>query len=65
MTGFPGTPSLTISLVAHFVHTDMEASGNIEFSPNDHILNSVQHITRAASLSNYIEYDGLLRALDV
>eukprot|EP00117_Sycon_ciliatum_P005647 scpid23761/ scgid6079/ len=55
MTGFPGTPSLTRTLVAHFVHTDMEMSGNIEFAPNDHILNSVQHITRAASLSNFID----------
>ena len=55
MTGYPGVPSMTTTLVAHFVHTDLEMTGNIEFSPNDHILNGIQHITRFASLSNYME----------
>lgn len=43
LTGFPGTPDYN-TLTAHFVHTDYELTGSIEYS--DAELNQVQHITR-------------------
>ncbi|EGD77258.1 hypothetical protein PTSG_12712 [Salpingoeca rosetta] len=50
LTNFPGVPDFN-TLTAHFIHTDFELVGDISFSdPN---LDSVQHITRAASMSNY------------
>ena len=49
LTNYPGVPDFK-TLTAHFVHTANEMTGNIDFSdPN---LTAVQHITRAASLSN-------------
>eukprot|EP00043_Microstomoeca_roanoka_P006639 m.64551 g.64551 ORF g.64551 m.64551 type:complete len:1035 (+) comp13499_c0_seq1:75-3179(+) len=50
LTNYPGVPDYN-TLTAHFIHTDFELIGDISFSdPN---LDSVQHITRAASMSNY------------
>jgi len=49
--GFPGTPSDS-SLQAFFVHTALPETGQIVFS--DTLLNQIQHITRYASLSNYM-----------
>eukprot|EP00118_Oscarella_pearsei_P025682 m.308582 g.308582 ORF g.308582 m.308582 type:complete len:1010 (+) comp44295_c0_seq1:152-3181(+) len=53
ITGFPGTPDHN-SLKAHFVHSAVDEESSIVFSEDYDILNSVQHITRFASLSNYI-----------
>ena len=53
MTGFPGTPNHD-SLKSHFVHSAVDEESSIVFSENYDILNGAQHITRFASLSNYI-----------
>lgn len=50
LTGFPGTPDFK-TITAHFIHTDYELTGSISFS--DPLLTSVQHITRAAAMSNF------------
>ena len=50
LSGFPGTPGFS-TLTAHFIHTDYELTGQIGFS--DPLLTSVQHITRAAAMSNF------------
>lgn len=51
LTGYPGTPTLD-TLQAHFLNTQYELIGDISFSdPN---LDAVQHITRAAAMSNYV-----------
>jgi alpha-L-rhamnosidase len=53
ITGFPGAPDHQ-SLVAHFVHTAVDEESSIVFSEDHNILNGAQHITRFASLSNFI-----------
>eukprot|EP01088_Endostelium_zonatum_P008986 TRINITY_DN2217_c0_g1_i1.p1 TRINITY_DN2217_c0_g1~~TRINITY_DN2217_c0_g1_i1.p1 ORF type:complete len:1125 (-),score=235.96 TRINITY_DN2217_c0_g1_i1:25-3231(-) len=49
--GFPGTPSDS-SLQAYFVHSALPETGQVVFSNT--LLNQIQHITRYASLSNYM-----------
>jgi alpha-L-rhamnosidase len=51
LTGYPGTPDFT-TLTAHFVHTAFETTGSVSFS--DPLLDQVQHITRMASMSNFM-----------
>lgn len=51
VTGFPGVPDRD-TLLAHFVHTDVDLTGQVVFGENE-LLNAVQHATRYASLSNY------------
>jgi alpha-L-rhamnosidase len=51
LTGYPGVPDQQ-TLSAHFVHTSFEYTGSVGFSDPD--LDSVQHITRTASMSNFM-----------
>jgi alpha-L-rhamnosidase len=48
--GLPFVPDFS-TLQAHFIHTDFELSGDIEFSAP--LLNAVQHAARASALSNF------------
>ena len=50
LTGYPGVPTQE-TLTAHFAHTDYDMIGSITFS--DPMLDAVQHITRAAAMSNF------------
>jgi alpha-L-rhamnosidase len=50
--GYPGVPDES-SLVAHFVHSNFEQTG--EFLSSDDGLNSIQHATRYASWSNLMD----------
>jgi alpha-L-rhamnosidase len=50
LSGLPLVPDFN-TLEAHFIHTDFELTGDIEFSAP--LLNSVQHAARASALSNF------------
>lgn len=50
--GYPGVPA-EHSLTAYFIHTDFPQSG--EFSSSSAALNAVQHATRFASWSNWMD----------
>jgi|EP01046_Picozoa_sp_COSAG06_P001110 alpha-L-rhamnosidase len=50
IVGLPFVPDFS-TLEAHFIHTDFELSGDIEFSAP--LLNSVQHAARSSALSNF------------
>ena len=51
LTGYPGVPDFS-SMTAHFLNTQYDLIGDISFSdPN---LDRVQHITRAAAMSNFL-----------
>eukprot|EP01121_Diplochlamys_sp_Union-15-3_P007144 TRINITY_DN1797_c0_g1_i1.p1 TRINITY_DN1797_c0_g1~~TRINITY_DN1797_c0_g1_i1.p1 ORF type:complete len:940 (-),score=210.90 TRINITY_DN1797_c0_g1_i1:27-2846(-) len=51
LTGYPGVPDLD-TLKAYFIHTALPETGEIVFS--NKLLNQIQHITRFASLSNFM-----------
>ena len=60
--GYPGVLAQD-SMTSYFIHTDMDtASGSIEYGPSDpddpssnaFLMNSVNHMTRYAALSNYL-----------
>jgi alpha-L-rhamnosidase len=52
MLGMPSAPDVS-TLTAHFVHSDLAASGS--FASSSPILNAIQHATRFAALSNAID----------
>ena len=61
--GLPSTLAQS-EITSHFIHTDFGTDGSIQFGPsnvnmdgsvsNAYLLNAVQHMTRYASMSNYI-----------
>jgi alpha-L-rhamnosidase len=52
ITNFPGVPDEG-TMLAHFIHSDVEQVGG--FSTSNGLLNTVQHCTRFASLSNLMD----------
>ena len=52
LTNFPGTPDEG-TFTAHFVHSNVEQTG--AFNSDNDLLNSIQHCTRFASLSNLMD----------
>ena len=53
LEGFPGNDPGEDALTAHFIHSDLDQTG--EFSSSLPLLNSIQHATRYASLSNLMD----------
>lgn len=52
MLGFPGTPTAS-TLTAHFIHSKLPSTGT--FTTSSGLLNSVQHATRFAAMSNAMD----------
>ena len=53
LTNFPGIPTID-SFAAHFVHSAVAQTGEVNFG-GGHILDSIQHCTKMASLSNLMD----------
>ena len=53
VTNYPGTPDES-AFTAYFTHSDVEQTGS--FNTNNALMNSIQHCTRFASLSNLVSF---------